>query len=178
MIPRLQQELETAKAKIKIHDLAIFRYFYTLAQKASGTEDLVQHYQTFIEFDRAYPEKLQLAQEIRNLLAFTEEKLPVKTIESNLAVLQGWEEKLKAAIGQMLVEPIYQAAFIPEMREHFNQYCRKQWQYFAQTAYNDDALNVLFSSIGGYETVLRDTYFNLKKDLLNLQVDLAENKDK
>ena len=178
LIPRLQQELETAKAKVKTHDLAIFRYFYTLAQKASGTEGLVRHYQTFIEFDRAYPEKLQLAQEIRNLLAFTEEKLPVKTIESNLAVLQGWEEKLKAAIGQMLVEPIYQAAFIPEMREHFNQYCGKQWQYFAQTAYNDDALNVLFSSIGGYETVLRDTYFNLKKDLLNLQVDLEENKDK
>lgn len=176
LIPLLQQELEVAKAKIKIHDLMIFRYFYALAQKASRAETLVQHYQTFIEFDRAFPEKLQLAQEMRNLLGFIQEKLPYKTIESNLAILQGWEEKLKAAIGQMLVEPIYQAAFIPEMREHFNQYCGKKWQYFAQTAYNDDALNVLFSSIGGYETVLRDTYFNLKKDLLNLQVDLEENK--
>ncbi|MDX2069768.1 MAG: M48 family metalloprotease [Haliscomenobacter sp.] len=178
LIPRLQQELETAKAKIKTHDLAIFRYFYTLAQKASRTETLVQHYKTFIEYDRAYPEKQQLAQEIRNLLTFTEEKLPVKTIEGNLAVLQGWEEKLKVAIRHILDEPIYQAALVPEMRKHLSVYCGKQWQYFNQTAYNDDALNVLFSSISGYETVLQDTYFKLKKDLLNLQVELEENKDK
>lgn len=38
--------------------------------------------------------------------------------------------------------------------------------------------SIVLFIIGGYETVLRDTYFNLKKDLLNLQVDLEENKDK
>lgn len=178
LIPLLQQELEAAKEKIKTHDLAIFRYFYALAKKASREEILVQHYQTFLDFNRAFPEKLQLAQEMRNFLGFVEEKLPYKTIESNLAILQGWEEKLKAALRQILEEPIYQAALIPEMRKHFNVYCGKKWQYFAQTAYYDDALTVLFSSIGGYETVLQDTYFNLKKDLLKFQVELDENKDK
>ena len=178
LIVRLQQELDGVKTKIKTQDLAIFRYFYALAQKTSGAETLVQHYKTLIEYNRSFAEKQQLGRELQFRVQFIQEETPFKVIENNLRLFQEWEEKLKTALAQMLEEPIYQAALSPELRAYFQQYCEKQWQYFIHPAYDDDALAVLFACINGYGRVLLDTYFNLKKDLLNRQVDLEENKDK
>ena len=178
LIVRLQQELDGVKTKIKTQDLAIFRYFYALAQKTSGAETLVQHYKTLIEYNRSFAEKQQLGRELQFRVQFIQEETPFNVIENNLRLFLEWEEKLKTTLAQMLEEPIYQAALSPELRAYFQQYCEKQWQYFIHPAYDDDALAVLFACINGYGRVLLDTYFNLKKDLLNRQVDLEENKDK
>ncbi|WP_421799776.1 M48 family metalloprotease [Haliscomenobacter sp.] len=178
LITRLQQELDEVEVKIKSQDLAIFRYFYALAQKSSQAETLVQHYQTLIAYDRSFAEKQQLGRELQFRVQFIQEETPFNVIENNLRLFQEWEEKLKTALEQMLKEPIYQAAISPELSAYFQQYCEKQWQYFIHPEYQDDALAVLFACINGYGTVLQDTYFYLKKDLLNFQVELEENKDK
>lgn len=139
---------------------------------------LIKYYQTLIDFDRSFAEKQLLGRELQFRVQFIQEETPFNVIENNLRLFQEWEAKLKVAIGLMLEEPVYQASLTSELKENFKQFCEKQWQYFIHPEYQEDALTVLFTSINGYGTVLQDTYFNLKKDLLNLQVDLEENKDK
>jgi hypothetical protein len=176
LIDRLKSKQEAINEQVKAQDLAIFQYFHHLANQQGKAPNLLEHYRLLIEFDRAFGPRHQLYNEMVQGTEFLNVQTPYEEIESNLQALQRVEQGFKAQIRQMLEESIYQAALSPGIRAHFEQYCAQEWVYFTSLHYHDEALSVLFEAIHGYNIVLRETYFNLKKELLVFQAQLLDAK--
>jgi hypothetical protein len=81
--------------------------------------------------------------------------------------------KLKSEISELLEDDLYQSEITKEIKESFELYLSKDWQYFGNEVYFDDNLGILFTALNNYAFLLSRGYFLLKKEMLDYQKELA-----
>lgn len=174
LIQKLDAELDSVIARVRQNDLDIFVFFHTLAKNQGKADELIQQYRTFLKFTDEYPARLEQYTKMLEAADFIQFSNEFEVIENKIMHLNNQEKKFKPKIEEFLSEEIYQQAISPEIRNHFTDYLSKDWVYFNRTKYDDDALNVLFNSLNGYHFVLSETYFLIKKNLLDYQAELEK----
>ena len=82
------------------------------------------------------------------------------------------ENTLKGAIQELLSDKKFESEITDELKESFDLYLSKEWQYFEHDQYIDKNFEVLFSAMNNFYFVLSKGYFRLKKQLLTYQDEL------
>ncbi len=173
----LEKESNKIKDKLKENDIRIYNYFYSLAKEKGKEEELKQVYQSFFSLDNGYDKKIQCYINMLNNTSFIRFKTSFSIIEENLKKLNDMEHEFKKQIEEILSEEIYQCEIKPEIREDFNKYLADKREYFNRPKYNNDALALMFKNIQNFQTVISQTYRNLKRNLLEYQAELEKNKN-
>lgn len=174
IIEKLKLEFETVNEKIKINDSDIFNYFKKLEMVNNKTEELERFYNEFFEFDKTFDAKYNVYNELVNRLQFVNVTTPVDQIRINLICIKELEEKLLLEINNMLSDEFYRAEITKEMKENFEQYISKTWEYFSGTAYYNENLNMLYAAMHNYAYLLSRSYFLLKKKILAYQSEIVK----
>ncbi|WP_341215023.1 M48 family metallopeptidase [uncultured Wocania sp.] len=173
LIKQLQSQLETIHESIKANDINIFRFFKN-AENNSDTSKLTQLYKNFFEFDKEFDSKFKVYTELSDKLQFISVTTPFDQIKSNFIKVKSLEAKLKENIKQFIVDDKYKTEITKDIKESFENYLLKEWQYFGNQNYIDKNLETLFMALNNYAYILSKGYFLHKKEVLDYKVSLLD----
>jgi Zn-dependent protease with chaperone function len=176
LIPKLEKELERLSKEIEENDIAIYRYFLAEAKSIDKGENIINLYKTFFAMDADVAHKQNIGRDISQAAKFIYEDNSIERATQKALSLRQVEQSFKKEIQDLLQKDIYQDSLNEEIKEYFTNYLSKEWTYFQTDRYDNDALNALFTSINAYQFILSDTYFKVKKTLLDFQAKLVLNK--
>ncbi|WP_167342044.1 M48 family metalloprotease [Nonlabens sp. SY33080] len=174
LIENLDKELKMINDQIKQNDIRIFNFFKRIEQKAIDTPELENLYRDFFDFDKEFGTKYEPYIKLSNELQFVELTTPFDQIRSNFARIKPIEVKLKNGIKELLSDNRYQTVITKEIKDNFELYLSKQWQYFGNDKYFDNNLKIIFTAMNNYAFVLSRGYFLLKKRLLDYQKEILK----
>jgi hypothetical protein len=171
---KLTLELNHLNEQIKNNDISIFDFFRDQEQaqnKPSALEDL---YREFFEFDKNFEAKYDIYIRLSNALQFLNFNTPSEQIIDNFKEIAPLEIKLKKEIKEMLSECKYQAEITKEIRDNFELYLTKKWNYYSNDTYIESSLEIMFTALNNYRFLLSRIHVFLKRNLLNYQENLIE----
>lgn len=175
LIGKLEIELADVNEQINKNDNNIYDYFKKLENEQGKPERLESLYSGFYEFDKIFEFQYSIYTKLLNGLQFVNTTTPFEEIRTNLASIEPLEESLKLEIANMLSDSIYTAGITNEIRQNFEHYISKTWEYFNGTHYYEENLNILYTAMHNYGYLLSKEYFINKKRLLAYQEELTEN---
>lgn len=180
LIQKLELELTHLNERIKLNDIKVFQYFRNLEYKTKNNLLLESLYEQFFNFDKEFDSNYDIYVKLSNEFQFVNFTTPFEQIKANFKTIEPLEENLKKEIKALLENPDYQAELTKEIKENFELYLTKKWQYFGNEKYFDDNLEIIFTAMNNYAFLLSRGYFLIKKKLLNYQLELlkiAHNKE-
>ncbi len=172
----VEKQAAEQKEKIKEVDTHIYAHFLSLAQKTGKEDKLKSAYQAYIGYEKDFQSKVELFTKMVNAVQFTHQTNAFEIIEQNMDRLMLEEKPFKEQIQTIIETTFYQSLLTEETKENLTKYTSKNWLYFIRPKYDDDALNVLFNAINGYQEVIYKAYFKIKKELLQVFEELAISK--
>jgi len=173
LLTQLNKELEFLNNQIKANDLNIYHFFQTLENKKGTIKKLQDLYTDYFDYHESYKVKYGVYLELLEKLQFTSESLPFEEIKSNFKQVAKLEKQLKANIEWILKSDLFTEQLTDEIVDHFNNYLSKEWMYFGVSVYNNDNLNILYTSINTYASLLDQGAFSIKKRLLDYKESLV-----
>ena len=173
LIPRLEKEKEQLNSSIKINDENICRYFFALAEEQDKKDIFNEKYSLFVKADADYDDYAVVYEKIVPQTEFISQTTPFEIIERKLRELQETEQDFKEKVSTLLYQAPSEVS-TPDFQQIFEKYLAENWVYFANSKYNNDALEVLFAAIRAYPALISKNYFFRKKDLLNLFEELEQ----
>jgi Zn-dependent protease with chaperone function len=172
LISKLELELKQINEDIKQNDIKIFNFFSQCERKHNTNQKLQKLYEEFFEFDKEFDSKFENQTKLSNELQFVNYTTPFEQIRENFLKIQPYEKILKYDIQEMLDNNNYQSEITKEVRENFELYLSKQWEYFGNEKYYDKNLEIIFTAMNNYVLTLSRGYFLLKKKLLDYQEEI------
>lgn len=173
LVKELEQEAVRLKKEIEVNDADIFKFFLNLEKSGSCASRLQSLYDNLFanvkEYDRRFDLYLQLSQG----LDFINYNTPIDQIPGKLLRMTDVEANLKNEIRNIMQDDLYQPEIAPPMRENFELYLSKEWEYFGMEAYIDENLAILYSAMNDYLYLIARGFYLHKKKLLNYQAELA-----
>jgi len=174
LITKLEKELELLNEEIKTTDIEIFKFFRSIEQKANLNPSLEQLYNHFFNYDKEFDAKYDVYIQLSNELQFVNYTTPFEQIRANFIKVEALEERLKKGIFEILESQDYLTEITKEIKENFELYLTKKWQYFGNEKYFDKNLEMLFSAMNNYAFLLSRGYFLTKQKLLKYQEELIK----
>lgn len=174
LIHSLDNELKLTNDQIKQNDIRIFNFFRQSERKTKDTPILENLYRQFFDFDKVFDAKYEPYVTLSNELQFVELTTPFDQIRSNFVSIKPVEEKLKNGIKELLSDNLYQTEITKDIKDNFELYLSKEWQYFGNEKYFDNNLEIIFTAMNNYAFVLSRGYFLLKKQLLDYQEEILK----
>ncbi len=175
LIFKLEKELKLLNEKILANDIEIFKYFRTQEQKNNLNSSLENLYNDFFNYDKGFDTKYDVYVQLSNELHFVNYTTPFEQIRANFMKIETLEERLKNGITAILENQDFKAEITKEIKENFELYLTKKWQYFGNEKYFDNNLEMLFTAMNNYAFLLSRGYFLWKQKLLNYQDELIKN---
>ncbi len=165
---KLKIELEQINQKIKENDLNIFSYF---KQKESGKNGakLVGLYKNYFDYDSGFEERIDVYNELLKSLQFIQFSAGIEEIKRNFSSNKVLEAELKNNIKGFFKNNVNLTKNIKDL---FELYLSKDWEYFGHEMYLDKNLEMLFKVLDYYLKTLTKEYFKHKKQLLDYQIEL------
>ncbi len=177
IIQKLEQNLNKTNEEIKQNDIEIFQFFKSI-EKSDANERLIKKYKEFFAYEGEFNEKYAIYLELMNALQFVHYTIPIEEVNTNLLKVEGLEVELKERIKELVNNELFQEEMSEEVKDRFELYLSKKWQYFGKESYFESNLEILFSSLNNYAYLLSRGYFLLKKELLDYQIELLKKNTK
>ncbi|MBG7612381.1 M48 family metalloprotease [Polaribacter sp. BAL334] len=172
LLTKLEKEIDILNEKIKLNDIQIFKYFKNQEQKTNLNQNLENLYNQFFNFDKEFETKYDVFIQLSKELEFINYKTTFEKINANFLKIDPLEAKLKKGIRELLVNPDYQTELTKDIKDNFEIYLTKKWEYFGDNKYFDNNLEKLFKAMDHYSYLLSRGYFLTKQKLLNYKVTL------
>lgn len=177
LLTQLENEFEEVKKYLENNDKEIAIYFQKLAKKSNEYECFKRKYNDFFRIDNDYEKKLQPLINVSNNSSFIYETTPFEVIATKLITLKDYEDVFKKEINLMLEESFFNQHITDEMRVAFEKYATTEQKYFLIDSYDDFELSQLFTVMNYYQELLSLTYFQTKKNLLDLMAEMEINEN-
>lgn len=172
LIIRLNTKLEQLNEEIRQNDVSIFEFFREQEHAKNNGNQLENLYQEYFSFDKDFDTKYEIYTGLSNDLQFINFTTPIDQIKLNFMNLKPLETKLKNEIQSILTDNRYREDMTKDMKTNFDLYLSNELVYFANEAYQEEKLEILYVAMNNYSYLLSKGYFLLKKKLLNYQEEL------
>ena len=167
-----EAEIKDVAASILENDKNIYTFFYQKALQKGSDAVLKEKYEGFFNYDATYDAHFAVYEKLSNGLQFTNAKTPFAAIESNFKALLNDEQTLKGYLQEMMQNSLYQNEITEAMKENFEKYLSKDWNYFGGQSYYETSLKMFFEALHAFQYLNHRGYFLLKKDLVEFQIGL------
>lgn len=169
VVTKLTKELNHVNERIRQNDIDVYCYFKSIDRD----HQLDKLYTTWFEFDEKYDYWLSVYTNISKDISFLGANTPYQQINSNFNNIRGnSERKLRENLASMLADSNYQNDMTEDVKKDIEHYLSKDWNYFDSVNYIEANLQLLFTAINHYITLLTNRQFLVKKALLDYQYDL------
>lgn len=175
LLKTLNSELENLNHQIKENDFKIFGFFSNIETKQEHNNQnyLKELYMQFFEFDLQFDSKFETYTKLSNGLQFVSETNQIEDIKSKFRNLEPLESNFKEEIKKLMEDDLYKNEITKEIRDNFELYLSKKFEYFGRSMYFDNHLGMLFAALNNYSFLLSRGYFLQKKKLLDYQIKLV-----
>uniref|UniRef100_F4CAK3 Peptidase M48 domain-containing protein n=1 Tax=Sphingobacterium sp. (strain 21) TaxID=743722 RepID=F4CAK3_SPHS2 len=174
LLDKLQKELREINEQIQKNDIDIFESFKKLEQSQNKGSNLEHLYKEFFEIDKSFDSKYGIYSRLSNGLQFVNRTTPTDEINANFQYMTPLEESFKTEIRGLMDNRIYLNALTTDIKDDFENYLSKTWNYFDGSTYNDENLNRLFTALNNFAYLMSRGYFLAKKQLLDYQGELIK----
>jgi len=168
----LSKELLEVQRQLDENDSKVYRYFHNLAAQQGRTDEFKEMYAAFLRMNEKWDEYSAVYINMVNASLFVHQPASVHVINASMSALKKEELLYRENLVLLLNDPDYQSVMKSDARGIFAHYLSKDWLYYYQPHYYEQALTVLFESLEAYKTVLSGAYFAAKKALLDYKANL------
>lgn len=172
LVKELKIQLDALTEKIKQNDIAIFQFFQKLETQQGGDKKLAQLYINFFEYDKEYDGKIAIYGDISEKLQFISQNTPLNDIRDKFNALRAPERTLKESIKVIMKDEKYTSELTLDIKDSFEKYLSKHFEYFGNERYFDDNLEILFKALNNYAILLNKGYFLNKKEILDYKLSI------
>ena len=177
LLEKLVKQHEVMYKQVNELDINIYFFFYRLGKLSGKHEELVKNYETYFYFLTEDKSNLQIYLDLINSMQFIYRVHSFNQIEVKLEEMGEKEDIFRERMHNILNDPNYQSIITEEQKENLNKYLSKEWTYFDNQEYDQEALKVLEEAIYQfYEICSRAPFYALKK-LLDFQIEILENEN-
>jgi len=176
LITKLEKEVARLKERIEENDINIYKFFCSKSLLSDRLNELKNKYIYFFKYDSDYEKKVELYNNLINSTHFISVQTPFEQIRNNFIDILKYETQLKNEVKELLSSKVLEKEITKTMSDNFKKYISEDLYYFNNDAYNNDNLQILFTTINDFYILMSRNYFLSKLDLLNYQIKLLENK--
>ncbi len=170
----INTQIEAAREKIASLDKDIFIYFYQLAERKGLEQQILDKYHQIFNYQ-------QLAQaDYDNYNNLMKELSPIYTkmqpgeIYETLDLVYKREKTVKRRISEVMADPLLTPYITDTKKQPIDTYLSKNWVYYAEPVYDNNAIGVLNSAINAYVSIISERNFQHKKKLFDFQLSLID----
>lgn len=174
ILVQLGIQIKACNELIRQNDQAIYTSFLQLAHAFGKVDSYNAHYKNFLSIDKEYNERMGVYTEMASAISFMQYTTPFEQIEENMKTVKEKEQKFKKALQEAMEDQLLDSVITEENRAHFSEYLSKDWLYFNVDEYYEEALQVMYRALEDYAQMMSQSYFNIKKALLDYKVYLFE----
>jgi hypothetical protein len=177
LLEKLVKQHEANYKQVNMLDIKIFNFFYRIGKLSGEHEDLVKYYETYFYFLSEDKLNLKIYLELINSMQFIYRVHSFSQIKIKIEEMEIKEEEFRERMENILNDENYQLIITSEQSEKFERYLEKNWTYFNNENYNQEALKVLEEVIYQfYELCSKAPFYALKK-LLDFQIEILEHEN-
>lgn len=170
----LRHKLEDENVNVVENDIRIFQSVLNLEKQTGHEPKIKKHYKDWISIENNSKKYHEIWMEMNAAFEFVSVQLQFYYIHQNLTAAKQSEVKFKSVIQEVLNGESYLAYITSEIRDKFNLYLSKEWEYFSDNSYIEANLEVLFHAIGSFFDLMSDASYRQRLVVLNLQAELFE----
>jgi Zn-dependent protease with chaperone function len=166
-------ETEQAIAKL---DEEIFIYFYNVANTPDERIALQDKYKTLFDYQ---PRAVKLYEQYNDVMAAFNKvynTMPHSEIHTTVDAIYAKEKNLKPVMSEALARDDLKPYLADSDTEAITHYLNKNWVYFNHPSYDNEAIAAFTRGTQAYIAAISKRHFEMKKDLLNFQLNLLENR--
>ena len=175
LLNKLTEMHKTLFERIAKLDIDIYKFFLGKAKELGLENIFTKKYKSYFKLVKEDKDNLQLYLDMISSLQFIAQFRSFGNIEQNIKELQKKEEKFKEKLEQLLSNEFYKPLIDKEKKEKIEKYISKDWIYFKEKKYDEEAIAVLEESIYLYYSICSKAPFSALKDLLDYQISLLDN---
>jgi hypothetical protein len=177
LLEKLIKQHEVMYKEVNELDIKIFKFFYKLGQFSGRLEELTKLYEVYFYFLNQDKSNLQIYLDLINSMQFIYRVHSFNQIRIKLEEMRNKENVFRERMKNILIDENYQSVITIEQNEKFKIYNEKEWSYFEDQKYSQEALKILEEAIYQfYELCSRAPFYALKR-LLDFQIEIIENEN-
>jgi len=176
LLEKLKKQHEASHKEINNLDIKIFRFFLNLAKVTEHNEELIKCYEDYFYLIGEDKENLQIYLNLINSMQFIWRVTSFNQIRNKMTILKEKEADLRGKLKKILIDERYISSIAEEKKIKLEEYLSKDWQYFTEPKYNDEALAVLEEALFLFYEICSNAPFRTLKRLLDCQIYLLESK--
>ena len=174
LLEKLKKQHEASHKEINNLDIKIFRFFLNLAKVSGHNEELIKCYEDYFYFIGEDKENLQIYLNLINSMQFIWRVTSFNQIRNKMTRLKEKEADFRGKLKKILIDERYISFIAEEKKIKLEEYLSKDWQYFTEPKYNDEALAVLEEALFLYNEICSTAPFWALKNLLDFQIELLD----
>lgn len=174
LIQTLKVEIDTLNEILNRRDKSLFDYFLSEAQKQARLAEFKARNMDFQEIGKGLITQQETYLNFITATSFMHTTTSFEDIEMNMFQVKRLEKEFKIQISRLIEQTVYCDEMSAEQREQFVEYLSGDLTYFGYQKYNNENVTLLFNVINNFYTIVSETNFKVKKDLLAFEEKLQE----
>ena len=174
LLNKLVEQHKTLFERVTKLDIDIYKFFLGKAKNLGLEKTFTEKYKLYFKLVKEDKDNLQLYLDMISSIQFIAQFRSFGSIEQNIKELHKKEEKFKEKLEQLLSNEFYKPLIDKEKKEKIEKYISKDWIYFKEKKYDEEAIAVLEESIYLYYSICSKAPFSALKDLLDYQITLLD----
>lgn len=176
LLEELKRRHEDLHKEINNLDIKIFRFFLNLTELSGGKEDFVKNYETYFYLLNEDKTNLQIYLDLINSMQFIWRVNSFTQIKTKMIEMKKKELLFKNKLSQIIKDERYNLRIDKEKKLKLEEYLTKDWKYFTEPKYNDEALAKLEEALFLFYEICSGAPFKSLKRLLDFQIKLLKSK--
>ncbi|MGV3541308.1 MAG: M48 family metalloprotease, partial [Rufibacter sp.] len=171
----LERELKEAQEQLNQVDRQVFHFFYLKAQAVGKEEALVAAYQQFFQAISAAEEDTKQYQNIFETLNFIfSNDMSMEGAKTVIRELEGKEQPIIQQVSALMEDATYTRCLTPDQTASLVKLINQERAYLTEFGFDNDDIGVLTEGLNIYVNTAWEKCFQLKKDMLALQMNVLE----
>ena len=176
LLEELKKQHEVLHREINNLDIKIFRFFLNLAKLSGRKEEFIKNYEVYFYLLQEDKSNLQIYLDLINSMQFIWLVNSYNKIKSQMIEMKKKEWLFNSKLKEIIKDERYNSDISEEKKIKLEQYLSKDWQYFIEPKYNEEALRVLEEALFLFNEICSSAPIWSLKKLLDYQIELLEAK--
>ncbi|OOQ57939.1 M48 family metallopeptidase [Mucilaginibacter pedocola] len=172
----IEKEQAVTQQAVEKLDEEVFAYFYKKAHGAEKKALLAAKYRALFVFQQEAVKEYARFNDIMVIFNKVYETMPLAQIHETVDAVYEKEKDIKPSMTAAMEAGTIKAHLSDADTEAINNYLNTTWAYFSHSKYDNDAIAAFDKGTGAYVEAISDLHFEMKKDLLNFQLNLLDSK--
>jgi Zn-dependent protease with chaperone function len=172
----IDHERHESVKQLESLDKNIFIFFYNKSNTGEARDLLVAKYSLLFKYQADAIQDYDLYNKTMSVFNRVYNTMTADNINATLTEVYNFERTLKPRIAVVIADEETRAFMDEEQLKAADKYLASKWIYYYEPKYDNEAIGIFNKGVDAYISAVAKRNFEIKKDLLNFQYSLLNNK--